>query len=201
MRILSEKLRNIAMFLPALLLACLPSFTQACTYYSYSYYTYTYNYNLCDGSYCSYDYQCESNNCSSSGVCRTTLAPWAIFLIVFFSVFIFITILRIIVICCRKRQAHAIVIRNQEHHHHHDDHHHHQAQPEVQRLVVTQTTQQVPMGAPAQQQYNPAYGQPAGYQMQQNFGYQQPIYGQPGYVAPQPNMYQQQPQQQPQVYM
>ena len=96
----------------ASILALLVAPALACSYSEYSQYNYyNKNYNVCDGDYCSSDYYCQSNYCEF-GTCASNLAPWAIFLITFFSVFIFLTIIRILVVCMRKRRT-VILVRNQ----------------------------------------------------------------------------------------
>ena len=98
------------------------SYSETYTYYSYSYYggsiPYTYyNYNVCDGSYCSSDLYCQSYHCSGH-TCSSRLEPWAIFLIVFFSVFCCCGLLRCIIVMCKKSQN-PTVIRNRDNRHLH----------------------------------------------------------------------------------
>ena len=70
-----------------------PQIAQACSYYSGSY-------MKCNGVSCSDDWECDSNNCKN-GYCSASLPPWAISMIVFFSVFTFFTILG--AVCRRQR--------------------------------------------------------------------------------------------------
>eukprot|EP00347_Sterkiella_histriomuscorum_P022183 403331381 len=163
-------------------------------YYSYSYSSS----QLCDGQYCQGDWQCDSGDCHNN-YCKSVLPPYAIFLITFFSVFIFCTILRVICRACAAKRANVVVVRNADPHHsrsssHSHDHHHHGAH---QQLIITQTTQ-APVGQPlvgtaTQQPYQygqpmPGYGMPG--QPMPNQGYGMPVYGQqqPGFN--QNNMYQ-----------
>ena len=135
MRSLSNTLANIhkTAFGVLALIGLVANYANACSYsennyYSGYYYTYK-NYNVCDGSYCSANLYCDSYNCVNN-VCTSKLAPWAIFLITFFSVFFFILFLRILIVCMRRKRTAAIVIQanhhsdrhtsdNSHHHHHH----------------------------------------------------------------------------------
>ncbi len=69
-----------------------PSLALGCTYYSYN------TYNRCNNVLCDFNYQCESNKCDYYyGTCESNgLPPWAISLIVFFSVLIFVSIVKAI---------------------------------------------------------------------------------------------------------
>ena len=73
-----------------LIAAMVPSLALGCTYYSGS------TYNRCNNVYCEASYQCESNKCDYYYyTCESnSLPPWAISLIVFFSVIIFVSILK-----------------------------------------------------------------------------------------------------------
>ena len=102
-----------AVLASALFMMITPQGVQACSYSessysSYSGYTY-HNYNVCDGSYCSADLYCENYNCVNN-TCKGRLQAWAIFLITFFSVFIFLSLIRLVIVCCRRKRA-AIIIR------------------------------------------------------------------------------------------
>ena len=80
------------------LISMLPQVVLGCTYsYSYSYYS---NYDLCNGSVCSWDSDCASNYCNYGYCSNYQLPPWAITLIVFFSLFIFFSIIG----ACRRRR-------------------------------------------------------------------------------------------------
>eukprot|EP00347_Sterkiella_histriomuscorum_P008356 403345414 len=67
------------------------TFSCSLNQYTYDYYygLRTLNYDLCDGVYCYDDYLCQSGYCNGYNSCSSVLAPWAVILIVFFSVFCF----------------------------------------------------------------------------------------------------------------
>eukprot|EP00347_Sterkiella_histriomuscorum_P015213 403357883 len=140
---ISNKLSSINS-LKLTVLSALALTTQACsgsetyTYYYFNYYTQqtqsqTYNnYDTCNGSYCSRDLYCESSKCSGH-ICKSQLEAWAIFLLVFFSVMCFFTILRCIVVQCRKKPVSLTVIRNQDNRHMHQyDNHNPASRPNAQ---------------------------------------------------------------------
>ncbi|CDW88946.1 UNKNOWN [Stylonychia lemnae] len=142
-------------------------------------------YDQCSGEYCEHDFQCESSDCSDNH-CKYVLPPYAIFLIVFFSISCFFTILRICIrVCARKPQV-RVVQRNSANGRPNSllQYHNQDPQPTTQQLIVTQTT--VPgQVVPGQQQLPYQYGNPMG----QDYN----PYGQNGYSAPvfnnQNNMY------------
>ena len=113
---------NLPMAAAGLILALGVQAVYSCSYSSIG------TYDRCIGVACSYDYQCNSNNCTF-GLCqKDALPPWAIAMIVIFSVMFFISIVGAI---CRRRQHHrrlivmrnqtALIVRGND-----DDHHHHQ---------------------------------------------------------------------------
>ena len=123
-----------------------PAIAYGCTYDT------VYSNYRCNGVYCTSDYQCESNDCNYTYYsCQSAGLPsWAISLIVFFSVMIFLSILKAI---CTAKKRRAIIIRNQQavsrnssssdgaHQHHH---HHEQAHGSGQKLIVTGGTAVAP---------------------------------------------------------
>ena len=73
--------------------ATLPAMVLACSYDSS-----TFNYNRCNGMYCTGNYQCQTNYCDYGYyTCETqVLPPWAISMIVFFCIFVLITVCKVI---------------------------------------------------------------------------------------------------------
>ncbi|CDW82502.1 UNKNOWN [Stylonychia lemnae] len=198
MKIFFERLINTAMFLQTLLMITLSNLAQACNYYSLS--IYQYNDNLCNGQYCTSDFQCENYTCTF-GVCNI-ISETTIYRIVFISAFIVTALIILTIFYCKKKRrarALALAIRNQQLHHDHSNQHNYQGQPEVQRLVGYHSIQQADGRALSQQQLNSTYDQPGGFQMQSNYDIQHPIIGKSDYATPQSNVHQQQKQLQPQI--
>ncbi|CDW71509.1 UNKNOWN [Stylonychia lemnae] len=69
------------------------------------------NENLCNGVRCYYDYQCDSGYCSSDGYCSSTLEPWLILIITFFSVFCFCGICGRICVQMFENRGHGFIHR------------------------------------------------------------------------------------------
>ncbi len=159
-----------------LLAAMVPYLALGCTYGTYN------TYNRCNNVYCASDYQCESNNCDYYYyTCESNgLPPWAISLIVFFSVFIFISIIKAI---CTAQKRRAIIIRNQESSsrnsssnevNHQHFHHQEQVHGAGQKLIVTGGTAVAPnpTGAPVLPYQPPQqYPQPSMQPYQQPYKY------------------------------